>query len=129
LIRVIEFIFKGDNLMPKPTPRPSPAHIPPLEIPEDLETTYVNLARITHSPSELVLDFAHLLPGTTPTRIRARMIMSPLGAKLFHRALSENLSRYEAAFGEIKIPGEKSLADFLFRPSSPPDQPPEKPEK
>jgi hypothetical protein len=45
--------------------------------------------------------------------------MSPLGAKLLQRALAENLSRYEAAFGEIKIPGENSLADFLFRPPAP----------
>jgi hypothetical protein len=51
--------------------------------------------------------------------------MSPLGAKLFHRALSDNLSRYEAAFGEIKVPGGKSLADFLFRPT-PPEEPPDK---
>lgn len=113
--------------MPKTSSRPSPPHIPPLEVPPDLETIYVNLARITHSPSELILDFAHLLPGTTPTRVRARMVMSPLGAKLFYRALGENLTRYEAAFGEIKFPGEKSLADFLFRQSPPPDQPPEKP--
>jgi len=110
-------------------PRPKPPQIPPLETPADLETIYVNLARITHSPSELILDFAHLMPGTTPTRVRARMVMSPLGAKLFHRALSENLSRYEAAFGEIKFPGEKSLADFLFRQPPSPDQPPEKPKK
>jgi hypothetical protein len=48
--------------------------------------------------------------------------MSPLGAKLLQRALAENLSRYEAAFGEIKVPGEGSLADFLFRPPAPPKE-------
>jgi hypothetical protein len=115
--------------MPETAPRPVAPHFPPLETPADLETVYVNLARITHSPSELILDFAHLMPGTSPTRVQARLVMSPLGAKLFHRALSENLARYEAAFGEIKIPGEKSLADFLFRQSPPSDQPPEKPKK
>jgi hypothetical protein len=53
--------------------------------------------------------------------------MSPLGAKLLHRALTENLARYEAAFGEIKIPGESgTLADFLFRPPAPPDPNPPK---
>jgi hypothetical protein len=53
--------------------------------------------------------------------------MSPLGAKLLHRALSENLARYESAFGEIKLPGESStLADFLFRPPAPPDAAPPK---
>ncbi len=49
--------------------------------------------------------------------------MSPLGAKLFHRALTENLSRYEAAFGEIKFPGGSSLAENLFHSINPPDPP------
>jgi hypothetical protein len=92
-----------------------------------MDAIYVNLVRIAHSPSELIFDFAHLLPGTTPAQVRARVVMSPLGAKLFHRALTENLSRYEAAFGEIKVPGAKSLADFLFRPPPPAnEEPPEK---
>jgi hypothetical protein len=85
---------------------------------------YANLVRIAHMPSELVFDFAHMVPGTTPACVRSRVVMSPLGAKLFHRALAENLSRYEASFGEIKIPGEVSLADYLFRPPQPPDNPP-----
>jgi hypothetical protein len=106
--------------------RPNPPPFPPLEIPADLNAIYVNLVRIAHSPSELIFDFAHLLPGTSPARVLARMVMSPLGAKLFHRALSENLSRYEAAYGEIKVPGGKSLADFLFRPPPPGEEPPQK---
>ena len=51
--------------------------------------------------------------------------MSPLGAKLLHHALSENIKRYETSFGEIVVPGSKSLADFLFRPQSPTDESPE----
>jgi hypothetical protein len=42
--------------------------------------------------------------------------MSPIGAKLFYRALGDNLSKYEANFGEIKLPGGISLAEHLFRP-------------
>ncbi|RPI34813.1 MAG: DUF3467 domain-containing protein [Chloroflexota bacterium] len=103
----------------KPAPPPAPA----LEVPPDLEAIYVNLVRIAHSPSELVFDFAHLLPGSSPARVRARVVMSPLGAKLLYRALAENLARYEAAFGEIKIPGDASLADHLFRPPHPPENP------
>lgn len=103
---------------------PSSKALPPLKIPEDLETIYVNLVRIAHSPSELVFDFAHLLPGASPARVQSRMVMSPLGAKLFHQALGENLKRYEKAYGEIKVPGQSSLADHLFRPppASPDDQ-------
>ncbi len=103
--------------------RPQQPPAPPLDIPADLDTVYVNLVRIAHSPSELVFDFAHLLPGGAPAKVRSRVVMSPLGAKLLYRALAENLARYEAAFGEIKIPGENSLAEYLFRP---PKEPPQK---
>ena len=97
-----------------------------LEVPDDLEIEYVNLVRIAHSPSELIFDFAHLLPGASPAKVQSRIIMSPLGAKLFYRALAENLAKYEAAFGEIRIPGSSSLADYLFRPPQSPESPPEK---
>lgn len=108
-----------------PTPpqnRPVAPAMPALEVPDDLKTDYANVVRIAHSPSELVFDFAHLLPGVSPARVCTRVVMSPLGAKLLQRALADNLSRYETAFGEIKVPGENSLADFLFRPPTPPKE-------
>jgi hypothetical protein len=106
--------------------RPSSSQFPPLEVPPDLRVEYVNLVRIAHSPSELVFDFAHLLPGGNPARVSSRIVMSPLGAKLFYRALTENLAKYEASFGEIPIPGDVTLADHLFRPPGPPDKPNQK---
>jgi hypothetical protein len=106
--------------------KPPHANFPPLEVPADLEAVYINLVRIAHLPSELTFDFAHLMPGESPTRVRLRVVMSPLGAKLFYRALGENLARYEASFGEISVPGQKSLADFLFRPPGSPDDNPQK---
>jgi hypothetical protein len=91
--------------------------LPQLEVPEDLEPLYINVVRITHSPSEMVLDFARILPGMTPSKVISRLLMSPLSAKLFYRALGENLAKYEANFGEIKLPGGgESLAENLFRP-------------
>lgn len=105
-----------------PQNRPAAPAAPALEIPADLRTEYANVVRIAHSPSELVFDFAHLLPGVTPAKVSTRVVMSPLGAKLLQRALAENLARYEAAFGEIKVPGENSLADFLFKPPAPPSK-------
>ena len=84
-------------------PRPPGQSMPDLEIPADLVIEYVNMVRIAHSPSELVFDFAQLLPGASAAKITSRIVMSPLGAKLFQHALAENLSRYEAAFGEIKL--------------------------
>ena len=98
-----------------------------LEVPENIQPVYANLVRIAHSPADLVFDFAHLLPGEYKARVGARIIMSPLSAKLLYRALGENLARYEAAFGEIVLP-RASLADQLFKPfQQPPDgtNPPE----
>ncbi len=86
-----------------------------LDVPENIQPVYANLVRIAHSPADLVFDFAHLLPGETRAKVGARILMSPLSAKLLYRALSENLARYEAAFGEISLP-RSSLADHLFKP-------------
>jgi len=107
-------------------PKPPSLKLPPMELPADLLVEYVNLVRIAHSPSELVFDFAHMLPGGGPARVSSRIVMSPLGAKLFQRALGENLAKYEATFGEINVPGNTTLADNLFRPPTPPNQSPEK---
>ena len=88
-----------------------------------MEIVYANLARISHSPADIVLDFAHLLPGEPQAKVGTRVVMSPLSAKLLLRALGENLARYEAAFGEIRVTGKSSLADDLFRPFQAPDPP------
>jgi hypothetical protein len=116
--------------LPEPTmTRPSsqdgqPAP-PNLELPHDLEPIYANLVRITHSPSEIVIDFAQILPGSHGAQIKSRVLMSPLSAKLFYRALGENLAKFEANFGEIQTPGDSSLASQLFKPfSGPPGSPP-----
>lgn len=109
-------------------PRPVNLGVAPMEIPPDLPIEYINLVRITHSPMELIFDFGQMLPGG-PAKARSRCIMSPLGAKLLLRALSENLAKYEAAYGEIHIPGNTSLADFLFKPPQPPEPPPAPPQQ
>jgi hypothetical protein len=93
---------------------------------DGLATEYANLVRIAHSPLELVFDFALLLPGDEQARVFERIVMSPLGAKLLLRALTENIARFEASFGEIPTPTANSLADQLFRPPAPPPgQPPQ----
>ena len=105
--------------------KPAPQKSPPMLVSDDIEAIYINLVRIAHSPSEMVFDFAHLLPGTRPAKVRTRIVMSPLGAKLLERALTENIKRYETSFGEIRVPGSSTLADNLFRPTPPPEEPPE----
>lgn len=94
----------------------------PVKIPQDLEPTYSNLALITHSHSEIVMDFAQIMPQIRRASVKERVIMSPVNAKLFLRALKGNLERYESHFGEIQLPEKPSLAEQLFRPN--PDAPP-----
>ena len=98
-----------------------PKNIPQIELPDDLASQYVNFVRISHTASEFILDFSLLLPGVKSPSVESRLVMSPTAAKLFLRALTENLKRYESNFGEIAVPGSHSLADDLFRPSDQPE--------
>ena len=103
---------------------PAPQQHPPgpkIEIPEGLKPLYTNLARISHSPADIVIDFAQILPGENKATVQARILMTPLSAKLLLRALQENLARYETAFGEINIPRNSTLADNLFKGLQPPE--------
>jgi hypothetical protein len=102
--------------MTEPTPE-NPPHQMAIEIPANLEAVYSNFALITHSPSEIVVDFARLLPNMPKARVYTRIVMTPMNAKLLLRALSENLSRFEAQYGEIMVP--TGLAEQLFRPPKP----------
>ncbi len=97
--------------------------MPAIEVPPELREAYANMVRIAHMPSEMVFDFALKLPGSDAAKVTARVMMSPLSAKLFQRALAENLGKYEAMFGEVRIPGEASLAEYskLFRPPAQPE--------
>src|SRR4028118_474114 len=74
-----------------------------IEISEEVaEGTYANLAIITHSHAEFVVDFVNVMPGTPKSKVKSRIIMTPQHAKRFMKALIENVQRYEAANGEIK---------------------------
>ena len=86
-----------------------------IEIPDDLPINYANLAFITHTPAEIVLDFAQYLPRMPKGKVVSRMIMSPMHAKMLQMALAQNIANYERQFGEIKLPQKTSLADELFR--------------
>ena len=77
-----------------------------VELSPDLDAVYSNFALITHSPSELIVDFARILPNVPKAKVYARIIMTPMHAKLLQRALSENIENYEKQFGEIKTPDQ-----------------------
>jgi hypothetical protein len=92
-----------------------------IELPPDLDATYANFAMITHSPSEIIIDFARVLPNAPKSKVHARIVTTPMHAKLLLRALSDNLEKYEAQFGEINVPsGGGNLAQQFFGGVSPP---------
>ncbi len=72
------------------------------------EGIYSNLAIITHSPAEFVIDFTRVLPGLPKAKVHARIIMTPQHAKMLLGALKDNIEKYERKFGEIKIAGDIS---------------------
>jgi hypothetical protein len=86
-----------------------------IEIPKELAAVYANVAFISHTPAEMVLDFAQVLPRMPKGNVMARVIMSPMHAKMFQVALAQNIANYERQFGEIRLPQQTSLADQLFR--------------
>ncbi len=86
-----------------------------IEIPKDLKAVYGNIAFISHTPAELVLDFAQVLPRMTKGHIVSRVIMSPMHAKMLQKALAQNLANYERQYGEIRLPQQTALAEQFFR--------------
>ena len=74
-----------------------------IEISEEIaEGTYANLAVITHSHAEFVIDFVNIMPGTPKSRVKSRIIFTPQHAKRFMKALIDNIEKFEAVQGPIK---------------------------
>ncbi len=94
-----------------------------VELPPDLEPIYANFALISHSPSEMIFDLAQMMPNQNRVKVKARVVMTPLNAKLLLQALQDNLAKYEGRFGEIKLPGGRgdALAQEFFGHVRPPE--------
>jgi len=73
---------------------------------KESEGIYSNLALISHSPSEFIIDFARVMPGVQKTKVYARVVMTPAHAKMLLSALEENIKKFEGQFGAIKIFGK-----------------------
>ena len=58
-----------------------------VQLPANLDPVYASFALITNSASEIVIDFAQLMPQMPQARVRARIVMTPMNAKLVLRAL------------------------------------------
>ncbi len=83
------------------------------------EGIYSNLALIAHSPAEFFIDFARMVPGAPKATVQSRIIMTPAHIKFLMNALKENIDKYEAQFGEIKLHGapQQQAGGFGFRPN------------
>jgi len=81
-----------------------------IELSEEVaEGTYANLAVITHSPAEFVVDFVKVMPGVPKAKVKSRIILTPQHTKRLMFALKENIEKYEATHGPIKAEGEMGL--------------------
>jgi precorrin-3B methylase len=78
-----------------------------IELSEDIaEGIYSNLAIVTHSTAEFVMDFIRVMPGVTKAKVKSRIIVTPEHAKRLLIALEDNIAKYEAVNGRIKTQPE-----------------------
>jgi len=74
-----------------------------IELTEEMsDGEYANLAIITHSFAEFVIDFVNVMPNVPKAKVKSRIVMTPQHAKRFMRAMVDNIKRFEAQYGNIK---------------------------
>ncbi|MBI5217811.1 MAG: DUF3467 domain-containing protein [Bacteroidia bacterium] len=75
-----------------------------IELSEDVaQGVYSNLAVITHSNSEFVIDFIRIMPGVPKAKVNSRIILTPEHAKRLLFALKDNITKFESVNGAIKV--------------------------
>lgn len=88
-----------------------------IELSEEIaQGVYSNLAVITHSSSEFVVDFVRIMPGIPKANVKSRIILTPEHAKRLLLALQDNIKKYEAVNGLIK--DVKSGSNSMMPPMS-----------
>ena len=98
-----------------------PANQVNIELPEEVsEGVYCNLAIISHTSSEFVLDFIKLLPGIQKAKVKSRVLLSPQHAKRLIKVLSANVNKYESQHGAIKGSTDQGIPPLNF--GGPPSQ-------
>ena len=87
-----------------------------IDLREDIaEGHYSNLAIISHSTSEFILDFATILPGLNKAKVKSRIILTPEHAKRLLYSLQENIARYESDIAQIEIPQPQRAEDAILK--------------
>lgn len=74
-----------------------------IELSEEMaEGKYSNLAVITHSPAEFIVDFIRMMPGVPKAKVVSRIVLTPQHAKRLQRALADNIQKFESQHGKIQ---------------------------
>ena len=74
-----------------------------IELGEDVAAgTYSNLAIITHSHTEFIVDFVRMMPGVPKAKVKSRVILTPQHAKRLMKTLKDNIAKFESIHGPIK---------------------------
>ena len=81
---------------------------------ETAQGVYSNLAVITHSSSEFVVDFVRIMPGIPKAKVKSRVILTPEHAKRLLMALKENVNKFESQFGSIKVTEQGPIMPMTF---------------
>lgn len=90
-----------------------------IELNEEVaEGIYSNLAIITHSRSEFIVDFVKMLPGVPKAKVKSRIILTPQHAKRLLKALQDNIQKFEAMHGEVKEGDHQQIPYNLFGPNA-----------
>ncbi|OFX20438.1 MAG: hypothetical protein A2041_04960 [Bacteroidetes bacterium GWA2_31_9b] len=86
-----------------------------IDLKEDIaQGIYSNLAIITHSSAEFVLDFVRVMPGVPKAEVKSRIILTPEHAKRFMSALKDNISKFESMHGPIKKTDDGPIMPMNF---------------
>ena len=91
-----------------------------IELPEDVaDGTYANLAIISHSQSEFVVDFIRMVPNVPKAKVKSRIILTPQHAKRLLKALNDNVTKFEKQFGAISEQNQQpGMPPINFTPTA-----------
>lgn len=90
-----------------------------IELSEDIaDGIYSNLAIITHSNSEFVIDFVKVMPGVPKARVKSRILLTPQHVKRLMAALADNISKFEEVHGVIKQTEEMGIPMHFGGPTA-----------
>jgi len=90
-----------------------------IELSENVaDGVYSNLAVITHSNSEFIIDFIRMMPGVQKAKVKSRIILTPQHAKRLLRALQDNISKFQSMHGDIKDVDEAMQMPFNIGPTA-----------